>query len=187
MTNPLTKTHGICPPEDPRWHWMPPGMASSVTASREGSLGSGEVPRCKIATAKRKNRHCKEKKNPQEGGSGKQTMIALMRLKIYITKSKDQLIFHLIAAALRKTEFEMAITSTFNVAREGKEMRRELFVGLPHQYLHSEVRGLHSPLHSSTNQQCFIDHSFSEPPAHRLRLCCDASPAANLPAGALLT
>lgn len=128
-TNPLMKTHGICPPEDPRWHWMPSGMASSVTASREGSLGSGEVPRCKIATAKRKNRHYeKKKKNPQEGGSGKQTMIALMRLKINITKSKDQLIFHLIAAALRKTEFEMAITSTFNVAREGKEMRRESYL-----------------------------------------------------------
>ena len=71
--------------------------------------------------------------------------------------------------------------------RRQRDEERKLFVGLPHQYLHSEVRGLHSPLHSSTKQQCFIDHSFSEPPAHRLRLCCDASPAANLPAGALLT
>lgn len=68
-TNPLMKTHGICPPEDPRWHWMPSGMASSVTASREGSLGSGEVPRCKIATAKRKNRHYEKKKKTLRRGA----------------------------------------------------------------------------------------------------------------------
>jgi len=48
---------------------MPPGMASSVTASREGSLGSGEVPRCKIATAKRKNRHYEKKKKTLRRGA----------------------------------------------------------------------------------------------------------------------